>query len=240
MTPTEWALAAAVIAAGATVQTAIGFGSMVVAVPLAAYFLPVDRVAPLLLPVSLLQTVWIATRHRSGIVAPLLLRRVAPWMLVGMLPAAWFVGADVAALRPLLGAIILGLAARELLGVSAPPRSEWTANAAIVAAGFVHGLFATGGPPLVWALARASLDKHQFRATLAAVWVLLNTILVSVMVVDGRITAASALTSASLLPAAAAGIALGQQVHARVDEARFKRVVWAALAVAAAPLLVAG
>jgi uncharacterized protein len=104
-------------------------------------------------------------------------------------------------------------------------------------AGVTHGLFASGGPLLVYALAGTTLDKARFRATLIAVWFLLNSSLTIAFMLDGRLQPAlpAVLMFAPLLPL---GIWLGSRLHHQVDEALFRKLVYGLLMAAGMILLI--
>lgn len=235
------------------VQTAIGFGAIVVSVTLGAHLVPLDRLLPLVVPVSLVQNFAIVVRQRSDVRWGLLVRRVLPLVGLGLGFSVAAVGPGRAAwLRPALGVLVLGLAALSLAepaaaeapadaGASEPGRGRRgggiASAAALLAGGVVQGLLATGGPLVVWGLAREALDRRALRATLGAVWAAMNVVLVASMVADGRIDGASAVHSAWLLAPAGVGGLVGELVHGRLDEATFRRAVWVLLGAAALPLL---
>lgn len=50
-------------------------------------------------------------------------------------------------------------------------------NIILVLSGFVHGIFVCGGPLLVTYASAKLKDKDEFRSTLSAVWVVLNTLI---------------------------------------------------------------
>lgn len=50
-------------------------------------------------------------------------------------------------------------------------------NVILVLSGFVHGIFVCGGPLLVTYASAKLKDKDEFRSTLSAVWVVLNTLI---------------------------------------------------------------
>ncbi len=236
------ALCAVVLVANA-VQTAIGFGSMVICMTIAASFWPVLELPPLLVPLSIAQTGLVILRHHHAVDRRLLLRRVLPLMGGGTAVGLAIAGiAEASWVRPALGALILTLAGRELwrarLTEPPPPPSPAVSVAALLGAGVVHGVYATGGPLLVWALGREDLDRHTFRATLTAVWLILGVVLLATFVARDQVTAVTLTTSGLLAVPMLVGIGVGEAMHARVDEARFRTVVWGVLALAALPLIV--
>ncbi len=230
---------AVVLTLASIVQTSIGFGSMVVAVTLGALVMDIPTLIALVVPASLVQTLVVVLRHRSEVSWDLLGRRVLPLMGLGMMVSLGFGGGvDTGLLKLAFGAMVLVMALRELVrSEPGPPPSPWVARAALVGAGVVHGLFATGGPLLVWALGRQPIEKSVFRTSLTALWLVLNVVLVSAFVVRGDVTLATASISALLVVPVFFGILIGERLHDRVDEARFRHIVWIGLGVAAVALI---
>lgn len=239
-----WIALAGAIAVAYTVEAALGFGSIVIALALGALVLPMSALLPVLVPLSTAMNVLMTLRLRAQIDRGLLLRRIAPWMVAGMLAGyllrPWL---GDAALVPLFGALVLAFALREgwrMRRAGMPrPHPPWRARALTAAAGLTHGLYASGGPLLVAALAGTTLDKARLRATLIAVWLVLNAGLTLLYALDG--TLAPALPrAAAYLPVVLVGIVAGEALHRRLDERRFRALVLVLLAVTGAALVVRG
>lgn len=212
--------------AAIVVEAAAGFGATVVTVTFAAQLMPVDDVLATFLPVNLLLAAWMVVRYRAMIELGLLTRRVLPLMGVGM--AAGIVLSDVLGdlwLKAAFGVFVVVLAAAELRRTdSTTPVSPLAGGGAMVGAGIVHGLFACGGPMLVWVLGREIPDKGRFRATLAAVWLTLGVALLVRYAAAGTLNGETLRASVWLLPAFGIGLWLGERVHRQVPEATFR--VW--------------
>ena len=58
----------------------------------------------------------------------------------------------------------------------------------LVGAGLIHGLFVCGGPLLVTYASAKIKDTKRFRATLSAVWIVLNSIILFADIKDGYFT----------------------------------------------------
>jgi len=238
-------LAFALIVVGAyTVQTATGFGSTLICVTFGAQLIGLEEVVRLVVPISFLQTGYIVLRHRDGIDWSLLLRRVLPLMALGM-GLAFYLLTQVGGpwLGLAFGVIVFALSSRDLHRLcfgSADldrPIPRLASIAALFGAGVIHGIYASGGPMLVYALGREGLSKKGFRSTLSMVWILLNAILISRFVVAGAYDSRALLEVLMLAPAVPLGIVLGEWVHYKVDERRFKMAVLALLIAAAISLL---
>jgi uncharacterized membrane protein YfcA len=227
------------------VQTVSGFGALLVAVTTGAAFVPIETIVAIAIPLSLVQNLWIVMRHHDGIDRKLLFVTILPVMTLGMF-GGFYASTQLtgSALSIVFGVLVLLLASRELwLGFRKKPDKpiarlgNAATTAAIFSAGVVHGVYGTGGPLLVYAVGRLELGKHTFRSTLTAVWLLLNTVLVSMFVYAGRITAETGTATACLLPSIPLGVLLGQWIHDRVDETLFRRLLFGLLAIMALPLI---
>ncbi|MGB5813502.1 MAG: sulfite exporter TauE/SafE family protein [Polyangiales bacterium] len=239
-------LAFAFVVFGAyVVQTAIGFGSMLICVTFGAQLLSIDEVIRLAIPLSFLQTGYIVVRHADGIRWNLLLRRVLPLMALGM-GGAFVLLSYVHGpwLGLAFGLMVLVLSARDIrrlrhsdVNTVEPPISPPASIAALFSAGVVHGIYASGGPMLVYAIGREGLGKRDFRSTLSMVWILLNLVLVARFVTTDAYQEGDLLRVLFLVPAAPFGILLGEWIHHRVDERRFRMAVLLLLLAAAISLI---
>lgn len=234
-----------VVASAYAVQTTIGMGATMLCVIVGAHLFPLHHVLALTVPLSVVQTSYITMRHHDGIDWRLLLGRILPLMGTGVVLGLWL-GSDIDQpwLRTAFASLVLTLALLELRArlrtrdASSRPLPPPVAHGAMFAAGLVHGLFATGGPLLVYAIGRRGLDKHVFRSTLTAVWLSMNVFLCAGYAHIGRLDGATLTSSALLLPAVPLGVLVGERLHSKVDERRFQIAVFGALAIGALTLLV--
>lgn len=230
----------AIVAVGFTVQSTVGFGAMLTCLTLGAQWLPIDDLLPQLIPLSMLQAVALMARY-GQVAWATLLQVVLPLAAVGLVGGiALRTGLSVD-LRPLLGLAVLALAMRELWrGPHAAPPPPAARHAAFLGAGLLQGLFATGGPPLVWGLASAGLPKTAFRSTLVASLAGMNVGLMASFGWQGQLDASTAWGTAWLVVPMVAGTWIGDRLHHHVDESRFRQAVWVLLAAGAVPLLLRG
>ena len=238
-------LFAVVVVAAYLVQTATGFGAMLVCVTFGAQLIGLEEVIRLMVPLSFFQTGYIVIRHRDGIDWDLLLKRVLPLMAVGMAMAFLLltrIGGPWLGLA--FGVMVLALSARDLrqlrLGDASvdKPISKPASVAALLGAGVIHGIYAAGGPMLVYAIGREGLSKKAFRSTLSMVWIVLNLVLITRFVLAGDYDREVALDVLLLVPTVPLGILLGEWVHHKVDERSFKMAVLVLLVAAAISLIV--
>lgn len=224
-----------------TIEAMSGFGSIVIALSLGALLLPIESMLPVLVTLNVLTSSWLVWQHRRQVDCALLVRRILPIMLLGtafgmflrdVLPGAY--------LKVGFALLILWFSLRELWAlhhrrVRAPHRPLVT-QGMIGAAGITHGLFASGGPLLVYALAGGGVDKSRFRATLITVWLLLNAVLLATFLWQGKISVHVSQVAACL-PVVVLAVWWGNRLHHDLDEARFRHMVFRLLAVVGAVLL---
>ena len=235
-------LLALIVLASYVAGTVSGFGVIVIATTLGAQLYPLKELLPVLVPMSLVLTSIILIRHHEHIDRALLWKRILPLMSVGVvIGMALFHVVDTALMRTGFGMLVVVLAVSELWRLlrnrpDERPHSHRHAAPWLLASGLVHGLFATGGPPLVYALSRMKLDKSVFRSTLTAVWLVLNIVMTGSYIVAGRIGTGELKAMGFLLPLVPIGLAVGERIHGRIDERRFRMVVFATLLVAGGAL----
>jgi uncharacterized protein len=104
-------------------------------------------------------------------------------------------------------------------------------------AGVIHGLYASGGPLVVYAASRLPLDKTGFRAVLTALWSILSVLMTLYFLLNGQWTGETARLTLILLPGVAAGLIAGEILHKRLTERHFRFFVYIVLFGAGASLL---
>ncbi len=225
------------------VEAMLGFGATVIAVTLGAQFMPLERILPVIAPLNLVLSTYLAVRHRRHIRWPMLHKRILPavglgvpvgLLLFNLRNAQWLLIA--------FGAIVMvisGLQLRLALRSSATEQAPLGKAFGLVMLGLggvVHGLFNTGGPIIVYVLGRELDDKGQFRSTLAALFAVLTVALLVDYAAVGLLTLATAKVSLMATASVLAGLFFGEIAHARVDTKTFKRAVWGLLFVGGAIL----
>ena len=206
-----------------------------VALALGIHLYALGELLPVFVPLGLFVSAWLALRGRAYVDRRLLLARILPWMGLGLCVGLFiFERASHELLRRLFGAFVVALAAVELwrlLRESTVARtvSPPAATAALLGAGVMHGLFSTGGPLLVWALGQSVPEKRAFRATLSCVWLVLGSALTVAYAMNGRLDGGTLRATATLLPVLGVAIAAGEWAHHRLDERRFRVLVYGLL-----------
>lgn len=237
MPATSFLLICAIVFFAFLTQTVTGFGAMVIAMALGALLYPVDQLLVWFLPLVFALSTYLFVRHRQYVDWPLFLKTILPGMTLGLIVGQLvFFKLQTDVLKQLLGAGILLLAVKELLPTKvskkAPPMLPWT-----LAAGVVQGIFATGGPLLVYALNAKGMSKANFRATLSLVWLVMSIMLLASLITAGRFTSADSGNIAVLLGILVTAIVAGEWLHSRINAVLFTRIINILLLVAGLLLL---
>ncbi|MFH1438145.1 MAG: sulfite exporter TauE/SafE family protein [Pseudomonadota bacterium] len=233
--PTEILLVACIVVFAHFIETSTGFGATVIAVALAAHVVPIKILVVTLVLIAWLQSAWIISRSFRHIRWDVLLKRILPFTLLGLPIGIWsFSALGSAELKVILGVFVMAVSLVELVRLfrssAAPkPLSLGVSIAVLLGGGVFHGLFASGGPLVVYFASRGIEGKRSFRATLSVLWIMLNTTLIVTYLVSGRMEKESIVLAAWMLPALVIGIIAGEISHAKINEKTFRKLVQAIL-----------
>ena len=209
-----------------TAETILGFGATLIALALGIYLLPLETLVPMLVILGLLQSIWLVARWYRYIDWRVLLLSILPLATAGMVIGIFSREiADENTLKMVLGGfiIIVSLAELALLFIKKAPGGQlrWYYRVPLlIGGGIFHGLFATGGPPIVYYASRQFSAQEAFRATLSMLWLMLNVGLIIGFLVGGQLDLAKLGMTAMVLPGLVIGIIVGSLI--RVKEFWFK------------------
>jgi uncharacterized protein len=214
------ALATAPIAfAGALVQGMTGFGSALVTIPLATYFVPLPFALAVFAIVDFVNALRLGLENPRNAVRDEWTRMV-PLMIVGIIVGTTLlVNLPRKASLVALGVFILCYSIYSLSrrGVFATLDRRW-AWAAGFFGGLTGSLFGAGGPPYAIYLSHRPLTKEQFRATLTLTTVFsLGLRLLAFLVTGLALQDGVWITAAATIPAGLAGIYLASKFFRRIS-----------------------
>ncbi len=228
-----------------SIETALGFGATLISVALGSFVLDLEHLLPALAPMNLALSIYLTTRYRAQIDRTFLFTRLVPLMGLG-LPIGMFVfaSADPSLLKRLFGAFLVAVSTLELirmqrLGVQ-KPLSRPAEVGMLLLGGMIHGAFMTGGPMAVYVTGRVLTDKGRYRATLSALWAILNTIVLASFALTGRLTPSTGGLVTTLVPSIALGMIAGEVLFRRVSERVFRATVFMMLLASGGLLLLRG
>jgi uncharacterized protein len=228
-----------------SIETALGFGATLISVALGSFVLDLDALLPALAPLNLCLSIYLTTRYRAQIDRRFLLTRLLPLMGLG-LPIGMFVfaSADPSLLKRLFGAFLVGVSTVELVRMREPgaekPMSRPAEVGMLLLGGMIHGAFMTGGPMAVYVTGRVLTDKGRYRATLSALWAILNIVVLGSYAATGRLTAGTGGLVVTLVPSIAVGMITGELLFRRVSQTVFRATVFVMLLASGVLLMVRG
>ncbi|TAL39881.1 MAG: sulfite exporter TauE/SafE family protein [Spirochaetes bacterium] len=210
-----------------TTETILGFGATVIAFGLGAHIYPVSTLLVMLVLLALAQNLWLFARWFRHIEWRLVLTRIGPAVLPGVaLGMLLRSRADETLLKTILGIFIICVSVMDLVLLAAPEKREPrrlpapAGIAVLFAGGIFHGLFATGGPLIVYYAGKVFASQESMRGTLSFVWIVLNSIILTGLIAAGAVTVEAMRSTALLAPGLIAGIAIGSAI--RVKDNHFK------------------
>lgn len=246
MDPLAWPLflLGCILVLAHTVETVLGFGSTLIALALGVHLLPLETLVPMLVLLGLLQSLWLVGRWFRHIDWKVLLLSILPLAAAGTAIGLFSRGIVAEnTLKTILGGfiIVVSLAELAVLFIRKMPGGElrWFFGLPLlIGGGIFHGLFATGGPPIVYYASRRLRTQQAFRATLSMLWLVLNTGLIITFLAGGQLDGKKTAMAAAVLPGLAAGVLLGSFI--RVKEVWFKGLTYLFLIFSGLFLLIQG
>jgi len=238
-----------VIFAGRFLESVIGFGGTVVALPILAVLtpsLPIHTLVPVLALGNIVCCTGIVWVGRKDIVWREYLTifvYATIGLPIGFLAASY---APEVVLRFILGVFVVIIAFAGIIKnhrrppegrASDGPLMRLYLRAVLVMGGIIHGIFTTGGPLLVIYAARALRTKGLFRVTLGLVWLTLNLIMVAGWLLNSQIPAQAWTLAGLTVPFIILAVFVGDHFHHRLPEATFRKVTYVVLCVAGLLLL---
>lgn len=168
------------------IQAITGFAGTVLAMPPSIYLLGMDNAKVVLNVMALLSGLMIAVMSYHHMNKKEVIK-ICVCMVAGMA-----IGIQICKTVPseqilliIYGVIILLIAGKNLLCHRQRTLPKAFLLVILLLAGVIHGMFVSGGALLVVYAAQVLKEKEEFRATLAPVWVVLNSILLVSQVRQG-------------------------------------------------------
>lgn len=220
------------------IQAITGFAGTMLAMPASMMLIGVEQAKVILNVMGLLSCFWIAMRNFSQINRKEFVK-ITGFMFIGM-----FVGMAIFQVAPLeflltgYAVFIILIALKKLL-----IKKEFTVPKQMMifvlfAAGIVHGMFVSGGALLVIYAVMALKDKTEFRATLSAVWVLLNGSLMVTQIQNGAFTSdVIRMTVICIVPLTLA-IFVGNKLYQHINQKVFLNMTYILLLLSGILLIV--
>jgi uncharacterized membrane protein YfcA len=237
----DWVLGAAVIAGAFFVLGLAGFGNGLVALAFLPLVMSPVAAIVLLTVYTVLATIVIFVPLRRDF-DPAGLPALLLGSVLGTPLGVWVLAAlPASTLTRLIGLVLLAVVALEWLGLypTRLPGRGWALGAG-VAAGLLGAGVGTPGPPVVLYTASQGWSARTIKANLQAFFLVNQVVIMIGYWWAGLLTTEVWRYAAVFLVPATLGLLLGMALFARVDQARFRRIVFAILFASGLLLVVRG
>jgi uncharacterized membrane protein YfcA len=222
-----------IVAAAAMVNVTAGFGFALVGVPLLGVAVGARDAVVLLALLTVPMNVGLAWRHRSEIVVPTARRQICAAFLGMPIGLVVLLAVSQQVLLGIIAAAVLATVVALARGVELHPHGPGVDYAS----GFVSGTLATSagvnGPPLVAVYHGRGFSPAAFRATASAVFCVTGVVAAVLLVGAGAMSDEGWLALVPGLLALPVGWLVGNRLHDRTDERRFRSLVLLLLVLAA-------
>lgn len=173
----------AVVFLSNVIQCITGFAGTVLAMPFSIMLVGFNTAKPILNVLGVAASVGVVAQNRKAIQwkeCGIILGVTLPGMVLGALLRARLAAYD-SVLYKTLGVIVIAFALMNFISLltqkNLVDRAQALGFVLLALGGVVHGMFVCGGPLIVTYASVRLKENDQFRATLSAVWIVLNLIL---------------------------------------------------------------
>ena len=116
-------------------------------------------------------------------------------------------------------------------------KTSVSSYAVLIVSGIVHGMFVCGGPLLIVYASEKLRDKDEFRATVSAVWIVLNSIIMLTDVKNGNLSVDIMPLLAVSIGILFAAIVVGNKIAKHMNKKTFMIVTYILMGISALSLL---
>ncbi len=239
-----------VVLATNVIQCITGFAGTVLAMPFSIMLVGFDVARPILNVLGIVASVIIVAQKKQFVNKKELLK-ITCIMLAGMVPGFLIINhfsVNSGVLYKTLGIVVIGFTALGVIrsrrqGKNNVKRQNGLFNdivmySLLLLSGIVHGMFVCGGPLLVVYANEKLKDSDEFRSTVSAVWIVLNSINMFTDIGAGRFngnTVILLLISTAVLFLA---MLIGNLIYKHMNKKAFMVLTYTLMAISGASLLV--
>ena len=225
MTTTQVVLVLLIIFATSVVQSVVGFGFALLAVPLMVVVIDLQSAVIVSSFVGTLSNLLQSWQLRRNIDATLTKRFLLSTVIGAPAGLLLFIYANQSALKIVLGVSILFGVFVLSRGLELQHISSWLDWLMGVLSGVLLMATSTNGPPLVFVLQARKIDPARFRATLNMVFLVSGAFGLVMFGFAGEIVRSDINIAAVSVPAMIIGVSLGVVIRKYVQQELFKKLV---------------
>lgn len=226
------------------VQCITGFAGTVLAMPFSLMLVGYDVAKPILNVLGILASIWVVAftfKHINKKEFAKIVVTMFAGMAAGIYLKGYFVN-NTSLLYKTLGVIVIIFAVMN--AAKFYMKKEDRELPAIVSAilliisGAVHGMFVCGGPMLVTYANAKMKDKDEFRSTLSASWIVLNTIIAVTDYTSGYFTLPTLKLMAFAIMVLIAALVVGNLIYKKMSRSVFLQLTYLLMLISGISLIV--
>lgn len=240
-----------VVLAANVIQCITGFAGTVLAMPFSIMLVGFDVAKPILNALGIVASVIIVWQKKNFINKKEFIK-ITCIMLAGMVPGFLIVNrfsVNSGVLYKILGIVVIGFT---VLGIARScSQSKGGAKqhrggifndivmyALLLASGVVHGMFVCGGPLLVVYANDKLKESDEFRSTVSAVWIVLNSINMFTDAGAGRFNKSTLVLLAASTAVLFLAMLIGNLIYKHMNKKAFMALTYTLMAISGLSLLV--
>lgn len=219
------------------IQGITGFAGTVLAMPPGIFLQGIDTAKMVLNILGILASLWIVSVSYKDINWKEV-KKILFFMVIGTaLGMKIFTLLSLEFLLKIYAIFIILMALKGIFIKGEMKTPEWVLVGVILLAGVIHGMFVSGGPLIMIYVAKKLKSKSSFRATLAIVWIVLNTYLAFSHYNQGIFTSENLKLLYLSIPPFALGMIVGNILHHKMSQATFLKLSYILLSISGVALI---
>lgn len=220
------------------IQGITGFAGTVLAMPPGIFLQGIDTAKMVLNILGILASLWIVVVSYRDINWSEV-KKILFFMVIGtILGMKLFTLLPLGFLLKIYAIFIILMALKGIFIKEEIKTPEWVLVGVILLAGVIHGMFVSGGPLIMIYVAKKLKSKSSFRATLAVVWIVLNSYLAVSHYNQGIFTPENIKLLYLSIPPLVLGMIVGNILHYKMSQASFLRLSYILLSISGVALVV--
>ncbi len=228
------------------IQVITGFAGTVLAMPVSVMLVGYDVAKPVLNILGIVASVFVVAGSYKNINKKEFLR-ITGITLLGIIAAAFFknffLQSNGSLIYKTLGIVVIVCALINMYFTykkkERKDMPEFPAYIVLIISGCIHGIFVCGGPLLVTYASVKLRDKDEFRSTLSAVWIVLNSVIFIEDICSGYFTPGNGTITISIISIAVLLLAMliGSLIYRKMSRKVFLNLSYVLIIISGISLL---
>ncbi|ONI38819.1 hypothetical protein AN639_06970 [Candidatus Epulonipiscium fishelsonii] len=219
------------------IQVLTGFAGTMLAMPASMQLIGINEARAVLNAVALVLFIIVAVQNYKYVNKKEVVK-ITALMLLGMGVGIYLLQImPTGILLDIYAILIICIALKKMFIQKEMPLPNFIMILVIFLAGIIHGIFNSGGSLLVIYAVTVLKDKNDFRATLAVIWVILNSSLLITHAQQGLFTSQVCILTVISILTAILSIKIGNKLHNKINQQVFLKITYVLLLISGLMLI---